>query len=233
MDAPAPTEWYVMTPDGGGHCWRCHWLDVEDTATLNADQQPWLETARSQLVQAEHPLARRRPLVDADIRTDLTIEMFWAPPWSGTRALVSWLEPTDAPPDDVIQRAEAAAFTANSALVAVAEGNTQFTWWVLPGGRREPWERLEETLRRELLEEACARLQTSQPLGFVHVRHLNGERAGRVTTDALFWARVELLPFEPAIRNTCPSRALTRRRARPAALGQSNHPTGAHARRRG
>ena len=198
VDGPLPDAWYVTTPDGGGLCWRCRWLDITDSATLNADQQPWLEVARRDLLQAKHPPAQKRPLVDPDARTDLTIEMFWAPPWSGTRALVSWLDPADGPPDDLIQRAEAVAFTANGKLIAVAEGDTRFTWWSLPGGHREPWERVEETLRRELLEEACVHMQRSEPLGFVRLHHLTGERAGRVTTDALFWARVETLPFEPA-----------------------------------
>jgi ADP-ribose pyrophosphatase YjhB (NUDIX family) len=196
-EGAAPDEWYVTTPDGGGLCWRCHWLDIADAATLNADQQPWLEAARYELLQAKHPPARRRLLVDPDAQTDLTIEMFWAPPWSGTRALASWLDPAHGPPDDLIQRAEAVAFTEGGELVAVADGDTRLAWWSLPGGRREPWERVEETLRRELLEEACVHMQTSELLGFVCLRHLNGERAGRVTTDALFWARVEMLPFEP------------------------------------
>src|SRR5215475_1568403 len=26
VDEPAADEWYVVTPDGGGHCWRCHWM---------------------------------------------------------------------------------------------------------------------------------------------------------------------------------------------------------------
>jgi ADP-ribose pyrophosphatase YjhB (NUDIX family) len=125
-ESAAPDEWYVTTPDGGGLCWRCHWLDIADSASLNADQQSWLEVARSELLEAKHPPARSRPLVDPDAQTDLTIEVFWAPPWSGTRALVSWLDP--------------------------AHG----------------------------------------------LLHLNGERAGRVTTDTLFWVRVETLPFEPA-----------------------------------
>jgi 8-oxo-dGTP pyrophosphatase MutT (NUDIX family) len=197
LEAAAPDEWYVTTPDGGGHCWRCHWLDVADTVTLTASQQPWLEVARHHLVQAKHPPARRRPILDADVQTDLTIEMFWAPPWSGTRALVSWLDPAYGPRDDLIQRAEAAAFTEDSRLVAVAEGDDRFTWWSFPGGRREPGESLEDTLRRELLEEACAQVKLSECVGFQRFTHLNGERAGGVTTDAMFWARVEARPFEP------------------------------------
>jgi 8-oxo-dGTP pyrophosphatase MutT (NUDIX family) len=140
-ESAGPDEWFVTTPDGGGLCWRCHWLAIADSATLNADQRAWLEAARGELLQAQHPPARRRPLVDPDAQTDLTIEMFWAPPWSGTRALVSWLDPAHGPRDELIQRAEAVAFTDDGKLVAVADGNARFTWWSLPGGRREPWER--------------------------------------------------------------------------------------------
>ena len=39
LEGVAPDEWYVTTPAGGGHCWRCHWLDIADSATLNADLQ--------------------------------------------------------------------------------------------------------------------------------------------------------------------------------------------------
>jgi len=101
FEGVAPDEWFVTTPDGGGHCWRCHWLSVEDTVTLTAGQQPWLDDARPRLQEAKHPPAQRRLLVDPDIETDLTIEMFWAPPWSGTRALVSWLSPGHGPRDDL------------------------------------------------------------------------------------------------------------------------------------
>lgn len=43
---------------------------------------------------------------------------------------------------------------------------------VLPGGRREPGEALEETLRRELLEEAGWKIAEVSQLGFSHFRHL-------------------------------------------------------------
>jgi ADP-ribose pyrophosphatase YjhB (NUDIX family) len=157
-------------------------------------------------------------------QTDLTIEMFWAPPWSGTRALVSWLDLAYAPRDDLLQRAEAAAFTEHSKLLAVAEGDDRFTWWSFPRGRREPGESIEDTLRRELLEEACAQVMLSERLGFQRFSHLNGERAGRVTTDAMFWARVEARPFAPEFE-TRARRELSLGAARPAALGKSDHPT--------
>ena len=97
-EAATPVEWFVVTPDGGGHGWRCHWLPLEDAPRLTAQQQPWLDVARPRLQQARHPQARRRPLVETAVPTDLTIELFWAPPWSGSWARVSWLEPPPARP---------------------------------------------------------------------------------------------------------------------------------------
>jgi len=197
VEDATPDEWFVTTPDGGGHCWRCHWLPIDRTSTLNPDQQAWLETVRRYLLEAPHPRAQRRFLVDSDVETDLTIEMFWAPPWSGTRALISWVDPRHGPRDELIQRSEAAAFNEDGKIVVVAEGDDQFSWWSLPGGRREPAETIEDTLRREVHEEACAEVIASELVGFQRFRHLDGERAGRVTTDAMFCVRVEALRFEP------------------------------------
>ncbi len=194
-EGAAPDQCFVVSPDGGGQCWRCHWLSIEDTATLTASQQPWLDVARDHLRETRHPHARRRPVVDADAESDLTIEIFWAPPWSGTRALVSWLDTARAPAEALIQRAEAVAFTTDGHIVAVATSDEQL--WELPGGRREPGESIDDALRREVREEACARVVASELVGFQRFRHLSGERVGQVATDALFWARVDLEPFEP------------------------------------
>ncbi len=42
---------------------------------------------------------------------------------------------------------------------------------IVPGGRREPGEALEETLRREVLEETGWLVSDPRPLGFIHCHH--------------------------------------------------------------
>ena len=48
----------------------------------------------------------------------------------------------------------------------------------LPGGRREPGETLEETLRREVLEETGWTLAGPRLLGFMHLQHLGPRPPG-------------------------------------------------------
>jgi hypothetical protein len=44
-------------------------------------------------------------------------------------------------------------------------------------------------------------------VGFQRFRHMSGDRAGRITTDALFQVCAELAPFEPRFE-TCARRLL-------------------------
>lgn len=210
-DQPTPDEWWVVTPDGGGLCWRCHWLPLDCALDrVHPAQRWWLEAAYDSLRDATHPPARRRDLAVA-APAEVTIEVFWAPPWSASRALLSWLAPQHAPADEQVGRAEAVAFTPDGRIVAVAEDEAGL--WSFPGGRREPGESLDATLRRELREEACVTVRGSDLLGFQRFAHLDGDRAGRVTVDAMFRAEVDLLPFRPE-HETRQRRLLPPRRAR-------------------
>jgi ADP-ribose pyrophosphatase YjhB (NUDIX family) len=51
-------------------------------------------------------------------------------------------------------------------------------WHVLPGGRRKHGETLEQTLRRELLEEAGLRIEHPVQLGVIHLHHLTPKPSG-------------------------------------------------------
>jgi 8-oxo-dGTP pyrophosphatase MutT (NUDIX family) len=51
-------------------------------------------------------------------------------------------------------------------------------WHVLPGGRRERGETPEQTLRREVLEEAGLRIERPVQLGFMHLHHVTPKPSG-------------------------------------------------------
>lgn len=70
--------------------------------------------------------------------------------------------------------------------------------WDIPGGRPEGDETWEETLRREVLEEACASVRTSRLLGFVRGRCIRGHGAGLVLVRSFWYAEVVLHPWQPA-----------------------------------
>jgi ADP-ribose pyrophosphatase YjhB (NUDIX family) len=61
---------------------------------------------------------------------------------------------------------------------------------ILPGGRREGPETLEETLRREVAEETGWSLGAIHPLGFIHFEHLDPRPAGYAYPHPHFLHRV-------------------------------------------
>lgn len=72
------------------------------------------------------------------------------------------------PPDQLITSVRAVVLYAGQVLVVQEPGREH----ILPGGRREPGETLEATLRREVLEETGWELGAPLLLGFRHIRHL-------------------------------------------------------------
>jgi ADP-ribose pyrophosphatase YjhB (NUDIX family) len=70
--------------------------------------------------------------------------------------------------------------------------------WGFPGGRPEGNESPEETLRREILEEACAVVVgTPRLLGLVRSRCARGWQQGLVLVRSCWRANVEVGPWAP------------------------------------
>jgi len=117
--------------------------------------------------------------------------------------------PPQTPPAGRPHGAAGVCVTADGLIVEVSEdGRT----WDLPAGRPEPGETWEQTLHREMLEEACATVLRARLIGFSHGACLEGRERGLVLVRSWWRADVELadwLPrFEIAHRRLTPPHVL-------------------------
>lgn len=71
-----------------------------------------------------------------------------------------------------------------------------------PGGRPEVGETSEDTMIREVREEACAEVTSWQLLAYARSECLEGEYPGHVMVRDMYLARVQLLPWEGADDDT-------------------------------
>ncbi|MEK7474414.1 MAG: NUDIX hydrolase [Candidatus Coatesbacteria bacterium] len=83
--------------------------------------------------------------------------------FDGTTYLVEWFPGGTVPPGVRVTQVSAVCVTGDRQVVLVsADGES----WGLPGGHPEPGESVEETLRREIREEACCTVERSEYLGY-------------------------------------------------------------------
>jgi hypothetical protein len=111
----------------------------------------------------------------------------------GNRWLQSWHPPTT-PPDGKPHGSAGICVVRSGEVVAISDDNVS---WDLPAGRPEGNEDWEQTLRREVLEEACAVITQARLLGFARGRCVEGSEAGRTLVRSIWLARVTLNDWLP------------------------------------
>ena len=107
--------------------------------------------------------------------------------------LIAWFPP-DTTPDGIAHGANAFCMTADDQIVLISNDGERWGW---PGGRPEGDESWEQTLRREVLEEACATVVDARLLGFTRGACLTGPERGLVLVRSIWLAEVELTPWWP------------------------------------
>jgi 8-oxo-dGTP pyrophosphatase MutT (NUDIX family) len=98
-------------------------------------------------------------------------------------------------PDAVlVTQALGLCFTADGMVVMVTWDDER---WTFPGGTVEPGETVEQTLVREVAEEACARVLARTYLACQHVADPLNPDGVPTYYQSRWWARVELNPWQP------------------------------------
>lgn len=112
--------------------------------------------------------------------------------------IVSW-QPAAVAPEGTPHGATGICLTGDGSLVLISHDGER---WGLPGGRPEEHESWEQTLHREVLEEACAIVTQARLLGFTQSRCLSGPEKGLVLVRSLWRAEVELATWKPQFEMT-------------------------------
>jgi len=94
--------------------------------------------------------------------------------WNTLRLRVRSYCVSDLPPDEFITSVRAVVCDEKRVLMVRDPESVH----ILPGGRREPSETLEQTLRREVLEETGWEIANLHMLGIKHFHHLSPKPAG-------------------------------------------------------
>src|SRR5712692_6993647 len=96
--------------------------------------------------------------------------------------IVAW-HPGSKAPEGTPHGATAICLTADGGLVLIGNDGER---WGLPGGRPEKEESWAQTLHREVLEEACAKVVQARLLGFTRGRCGAGPEEGLVLVRSLW-----------------------------------------------
>ncbi|MBC3192395.1 NUDIX hydrolase [Pseudonocardia sp. C8] len=107
---------------------------------------------------------------------------------------MSWHPPTTDPPPGVRHGAAGVCVTGGGDIVLISQDGDH---WELPAGRPEGDESWEQTLRREVHEEACSTVLRARLLGFSVGECIAGRELGLVLVRSIWRAEVEVGPWAP------------------------------------
>ena len=107
--------------------------------------------------------------------------------------LVAW-HPADACLDGTPHGAAGVCVDPSSSLVLISHDGYH---WGFPAGRPEGTETPQETLRREMHEEACVTVTTARLLGFARSECVNGFQRGTVLVRSYWKADVQIELWKP------------------------------------
>jgi 8-oxo-dGTP pyrophosphatase MutT (NUDIX family) len=120
-------------------------------------------------------------------------------PLDGQLWSTSW-HPPPVPPDGTPHGAQALCMTEEGDVVIVTENGES---WGFPGGRPEAGESWEQTMRREVVEEACVTPGAARLLGYTRGTCIEGHEQGLTLVRSLWWVRVVVQPWRPRFEMTC------------------------------
>jgi 8-oxo-dGTP pyrophosphatase MutT (NUDIX family) len=115
----------------------------------------------------------------------------------GRRVTFTWFDPPFRPEPPHSNQAYGICFTAAGMIVLGACDVDGERYWNLLGGGVEPGGTLEDCLVREVMEEGCARVVESRYIGCQRVDDPDRLTGPWRYYQARFWARVELLRWDP------------------------------------